>query len=288
MSIAKYLAFIKASEQGSFTKAADMLGYTQSGISHMINDLEEQWGVSLLKRNPGGVHLTSDGLELLPFVREVCEKNTRLLTAVDELRGLASGLLRIGTFSSVATHWLPNIVKAFSADYPGIEFELLLGDYLEIEQWALEGRVDCGFLRLPGYARLENIFIEKDPLLVVLPENHPLAACEKFPVKELANYPFMLMEKSAKGEIAAVFEQHKINPDIRFTTWDDYAIMAMVESGMGISILPQLILQRAPYKIITKELDVPAFREIGLVMKDRNSLSLAMQRFLDYLHYRSG
>lgn len=286
MNIQKYLAFAKTVEYGSFTKAAEKLQYSQSGISRMINDLEKEWNVSLLERGRAGVSLTSDGLKLLPFVKSVCNEYQKLQTQVDELNGLQSGLIRIGTFSSVATHWLPNIIKEFQKDYPNIDYELLLGDYTEIESWILEGRVDCGFLRLPTHSYFETILLEQDNLLVVLPENHPLAECEYFPVKSLCNYPFMLLEKGAKAEVSELFDKYNIKPKIHFTTWDDYAIMSMVESGLGISILPKLILQRIPYRIVTKELDIPAYRQICLAMRDSNSLSLAVKRFLNYLKYR--
>lgn len=205
---------------------------------------------------------------------------------VSELNGLHSGLIRIGTFSSVATHWLPNIIKKFQEDYPNIDYELLLGDYTEIENWILEGRVDCGFLRLPACPELETCFLEQDRLLVVLPEDHPLAGCERFPVNALCDYPFMLLEKGAKAEVSEIFEKCGLTPKIHFTTWDDYAIMSMVESGLGISILPQLILKRIPYHIVTKELDVPAFRNIGLAMRSKKNTSLAVKKFLEYLSYR--
>lgn len=205
---------------------------------------------------------------------------------VDELNGLQSGLIRIGTFSSVATHWLPNIIREFQKDYPNIDYELLLGDYTEIEEWIADGRADCGFLRLPTRKDFETIFLEQDNLMVVLPENHPLAECERFPVTALCNDPFMLLEKGAKAEVSEIFERHNLTPKVHFTTWDDYAIMSMVESGLGISILPQLILKRIPYHVVAKELDVPAYRNIGLALKDRKIASLATKRFLKYLHYR--
>jgi DNA-binding transcriptional LysR family regulator len=190
---------------------------------------------------------------------------------------------RIGTFSSVATHWLPRIIKAFRKDYPKIDFELLLGDYTEIESWILEGRVDFGFLRLPPKAELETFFLAKDRLLVVIPEDHPLTDCDKFPINELTNSPFMLLEKGAKAEISEIFERHNITPNIYFTTWDDYAIMSMVEIGLGISIIPELILQRIPYKILAKELEVPAFRNIGIAIREQKSLSFSAKRFLKYV-----
>ena len=148
VNIQKYQAFLKAIEYGSFTKAAEALSYSQSGISRMIGDLEQEWNIILLERGRGGVRLTSDGLRLLPYAQNVCAEYKKLQMQVDELHGLQSGLIRIGTFSSVATHWLPNIIQQFQKDFPNIDFELLLGDYAEIENWIVSGRVDCGFLRL--------------------------------------------------------------------------------------------------------------------------------------------
>ena len=124
MNLQKYLSFVKTVECGSFTKAAEMINYTQSGISRMIADL----------------------------------------------KGLQSGLIRIGTISSVAPHWLPNILKEFQKDYPNIDYELLLGDYTEIEDWIQTGKVDCGFLILPTRPEIETIFLMKDRLMAVIPE----------------------------------------------------------------------------------------------------------------------
>lgn len=287
MSIQKYMAFLKTAELGSFTKAGQVLGYTQSGISHMIMDLEEEWHVSLLERDRAGVRITSDGQKLLPFVAGVCEAQKRLLDEIGALQGLQAGLIRIGTFSSVATHWLPNMIKLFQREYPNIEFELLLGDYMEIENWIMQGRVDCGFLRLPTKLELESVYLEQDKFLVILPEDHPLADCERFPLSALEGAPFLLLEKGEKTDISRIFEKHGITPNIRFTTWDDYAIMSMVENGLGISILPELILRRIPYRIVKKELELPAYRQIGFVMKHKNTASLAVKRFEEYLQYRN-
>lgn len=285
-NLQKYLSFVKTAECGSFTKAAELLNYSQSSVSRMIGDLEKEWKVPLLERGVGGVKLTSDGMKLLPSVQSVVKEIEKLQMQVDELNGLQSGLIRIGTFSSAATHWLPNIVKEFQKDYPNIDYELLLGDYTEIEEWILEGRVDCGFLRLPTYPEFETVFLEQDKLMAIIPENHRLAGCVKFPVTALCDEPFMLLEKGAKAEVSEIFEKNNLTPKVHFTTWDDYAIMSMVESGLGISILPQLILKRVPYKIIAKELDVPAYRNIGLALRSKKTASLAVKRFLDYLRYR--
>ncbi len=286
MNLQKYLSFVKTVEYGSFTKAAEILNYTQSGISRMIADLEKEWGVTLLERSKNGVKPTSDGVKLLPYAQNLCIDFDKLKMQVDELNGLQSGLIRIGTFSSVATHWLPNIIKEFQKDYPNIDYELLLGDYTEIEEWIHTGRVDCGFLRLPTHPEFETIFLQKDKLMAIIPENHSLKDCNKFPVTALCNEPFMLLEKGAKAEISEIFERNNLTPNVKFTTWDDYAVMSMVESGLGIAILPELILKRVPYRIIAKELDVPAYRNIGLALRDKKTASLAVKRFIDYLQYR--
>jgi len=286
MNIQKYLAFVKTVEYGSFTKAAEILNYSQSGISRMINDLEKEWNIILLERGKSGVRLTGDGMKLLPHAKSVCMEYEKLQMEVDELNGLQSGFIRIGTFSSVATHWLPNIIREFQKTYPNIDYELLLGDYTEIEEWISEGRVDCGFLRLPAHAEFETIFLEQDRLLAILPESHPLADMEKIPVAALCEEPFLLLEKGAKAEVSEIFERCSLTPKVHFTTWDDYAIMSMVESGLGISILPELILRRVPYRIAAKELDVPAYRNIGIALRSRKTASLAVKRFLEYLPYR--
>lgn len=114
------------------------------------------------------------------------------------------------------------------------------------------------------------------------PENNPLAGCDKFPISAFDGEIFMLLEKGDKYEISELFERNGVKPDVRFITWDDYAVMSMVENGLGISVLPELILKRIPYKIVIKHLDVPAFRNIGLAFRSRKSLSLAAERFIGY------
>lgn len=286
MNIAKYMAFVVTVEYGSFTKAGEILNYTQSAVSRMIQDLEKEWNITLLERSKVGVKLTSDGLSVLPYVKNLCEEYRKLQMQIDELNGLQTGIIRIGTFSSIATHWLPNIIKEFQKKYVNIDYELLLGDYTEIENWIVQGRVDCGFLKLPTLPELETIFLQQDKLLAILPENHYLCQKEKVSLLDLCREPFLLLEKGGKSEVAELFEKSSIQPKIRFTTWDDYAIMSMVESGLGVSILPELILKRISYKIVIKELDIPAYRNIAIAMRNKKTLSLAVKKFMEYLQYR--
>ena len=212
-NLQKYRAFAAAVEQGSFTKAAQVLNYTQSGVSRMISDLEREWGLVLLERGKSGVRLTGDGRKLLPLVKNICGEHEKLLSRVNEMKGLKSGLIRIGSFSSAAAHWLPNIIREFQKDYPDIEYELLLGDYDEIEQWIREGKVDCGFLRLPAKGEMETIFLEQDRLLVVLPEGHPLAELEKIPVSAITEEPFLLLKNGGECRRAGNFRAQYVRPE---------------------------------------------------------------------------
>lgn len=285
-NILKYTAFLKTVECESFTKAAELLNYSQSGISRMISDLEEEWKLPLLERGRNGVRLTSDGMRVLPYVKSVCEEHRKLRMQIDDLNGLQTGMIRIGTFSSVATHWLPNIIGRFQQEYPNIDYELLLGDYVEIERWIADGRVDCGFLRLPTEPELETIPLERDELLAVLPEGHRLASNESVSLAELAVEPFIMLQKGAKAEVPELFERCGLEPNVRFTTIDDYAVMSMTERGLGVSILPRLILRRAPYRIVTRPLAVPAYCDIGFALRSKKTAPLAVKRLMDYLDYR--
>ena len=250
----------------------------------MIGDLEREWGVNLLERDKRGVRLTSDGERLIPRVRAVCQEYARLMTEVDDLHGLRTGKIRIGTFSSIATHYLPDILRAFRRDSPGMEYELLLGDYTEIEDWIRTGRVDLGFLRLPTDPQFSTRKILQDELMAILPEGHSLAEKQRVPASALCDEPFMLLEKGARAEVSNVFEREGLKPNVVFTTWDDYAVLSMVESGLGLSILPSLILQRIDYHVAIRGLEEPAYRDIGVAWKGGEDTPLAVERFLSYLH----
>lgn len=92
-----------------------------------------------------------------------------------------------------------------------------------------------------------------------------------------------MLEKEENTEVSEVLKKYRVNPHVKVTTWDDYAIMSMVERGIGCAILPELILKRVPYKVDIRPLDVPAYRKIGLAYKGRETASAAMRRFMEYI-----
>lgn len=216
-NLLKYLAFVETVDKGSFTKAAESLNYAQSSISKMIADLEKEWGIFLLQRNKKGVCLTSSGEQLLPYARKILRDFEEMQQKVHAMNGIQSGMVRIGTFSSVAINWLPNIFSKFQNDYPGIDYEMLLGDYDEVEKWIDEGRVDCGFLRLPSDNDFDVISLKQDEYKAVLPLNHPLAQKDFLDYKDLNEQPFLLLEHGGKTEVSELLETHNVHPNIRFT-----------------------------------------------------------------------
>ena len=115
-----------------------------------------------------------------------------------------------------------------------------------------------------------------------------MAALEKIPASALAEQPFILLDKAGERDkdVMQVFERAGIVPKVRFTTLDDYAVMSMVEHGLGVSILPKLILRRIPYRVALRPLAQPVFRQIGLATRQGEELAPAARRFLTYLSYR--
>lgn len=285
-NLQKYMVFVKTVELGSFTKAAEALNYAQSSVSKMIADLEKECGVVLLERDRGGVHLTASGEQILPYARQLTEDYHRLESYVDGMSGVQTGIVRIGTFSSVAVNWLPNIFAEFQKDFPRIEYEMLLGEYEEVERWIAEGRVDCGFLSLPTGSPFDTVLLKEDEYVVVLPQHHPLADKEKIAAEDLEDEPFFLLEHGGRTEVTELLEKRKAYPKIRITTWEDYAIMAMVEKGLGIGILPRMILKKIPYHIVIRPLAEPYYRKIGIAVKNKKMLSPATSKFMEYLKYR--
>lgn len=282
-NLQKYMAFVLTAQYESFSRAGQKLNYTQSAISRMISDLESQWKVTLFKRLKTGAKLTEEGSKLLPYAKNLCDAFYNIEQQINNLCDIETGTIRIGTFSSAATHWLPNIIKNFNKDYPKIEFEFLLGDYDEIEKWLNEGRVDCAFLRASEPDNFDFKFLHNDQLLAVLPTNHPLCENEKINLQDLAKQPFLLLEKSGKSDVSDLFKKNNLKPDVKFVTWDDYAILSFVENGLGVSILPQLILQRLTYDVCIKPIIQPAYRKIGFAIPNKKTVSAIVKNFTEYV-----
>lgn len=281
MNLTKYQVFLKAVELGSFTRAAEALGYTQSAVSRVVADLEREWDMELLTRNRGGVALSSGGETLLPYIRAVCNAGEELEEQVAALHGLTSGTLRVGTFTSVSIHWLPAIMKEFLSRYPGIRFELVSSwEFAEIEDLVRRGQVDCGFLGLPAGDDLEVTPLRRDRLLAVLPLNHPLAGAPCYPIARFAQDSYIRISEERDAEISRIFLEEGIRPNLQYTVNDDFAILAMVEQGLGVSIMPELVLQSTGRAVSAIPLDHPRYRDIALAFRSGRRPSPLAAHFL--------
>ena len=237
MSIKKYEVLLQTADLGSFTKASEVLGYTQSAISHIITGLEDELGLKLLSRDRFGVRLTAEGEALLPAIRTVCQENQEVLRQAARFHGLEVGRVRIGTFLSVSVHLLPHLLQTFSQRHPDITFELLQGSYEDIERWLSEGRIDLGFLRLPANSHFEaTLLLEERILAIFPPEQAPESP--RVTVEQLKQAPYILRLDSLDSDTREFFRKTQRTPRITYSAKDDYAVMAMVEQGLGISILP--------------------------------------------------
>ena len=283
MDTKNYETLIRVLEYGSLTKAAESLGCTQSSISHIINNIESEFGFPILKRNRSGIKLTPDGEKIMPAIRALLLSKEQLFQTVSSIKGLNVGSVRIGTISSVAVHWLPGIIKEFESKFPDIELKLLNGDYYDVEQWISDGSIDIGFLALPTTVNCNCTPLIEDRLLAVLPEKHRLASMDTVPLVELKNEDFIGLLSASDQDARRALESVGIKPNVKYKTKDDYAIISMVSVGLGISIMPELLLQGHQNDVVTRPLFPAVQRVIGLAIPNNSELSPAVKVFTDHV-----
>ena len=280
MSLKKYEAFVKTVELGSLTNAAEALGSTQSRISHILSDLEQEYGFTLLRRSRSGIRLTRAGAMVLPRMQQILQQNRELEALIRDIRGAEAGLLRLGVFTSVAVHWVPGMIRAFQQAHPRVELKMFSGDYHDMEQWLRSKEIDIGFVALPAPVDGKIIPLYEDPLVAIFPKGHPLAALPSIPPRALEREPFISLLDSSSQDIHRAMDQAGIRPDIRYSTKDDYAILAMVEQGLGVSIVPQLLLKGSQRDLEVRPLEPAVNRTIALAIPGGEDLPV-VEAFAD-------
>ena len=283
MNLSKYEALSAVIEQGSLTRAALHMGCTQSAVSHSIDSLEKELGFPLIKRAHAGVKLTAEGEKLMPSVRALLSSAERLEQVAASIRGLDTGTVRIGAFTSVAVHWLPGVLKEFQTDYPKVDFRLFNGDYHDVEQWLSDGSIDIGFVNVPCGVECECIPLMEDRLLAILPLDSRFASYPRFPLVECETEPFISLLESSDHDARRALEAAGVQPNVRFYTKDDYAILAMVEQGLGMSIMPELLLKGRHDALLKLPLVPEAKRTIGIAVPAGSKAGPATRRFADYV-----
>lgn len=279
----RYIALQKVITLGSFSKAAEEIGYSQSATSQMIASLEKELGLRLIHRSRYGIRLTLEGKQLYPKIEQFIAAYHSVVETSNEIKGLETGTVRMGTVSSVSAHWLPDIIKKFQQQYPKVEFVIHQGDYTSIQEWIRNGTVDFGFINPAAAKEIQTEEIKRGEMLAVLPENHHLSKESVLPLEKLITEPYILLEEGSYSEPLETFHQAGLQPNVKFTIHDDYSIMAMVESGLGISILAELVLQKTDYRLSVHHTEPPVYRTLSVGYKDKSLLPVASRKFIDCL-----
>ena len=282
METARCRAFLAAAETGSFSKAAEALSYTPSGVNQLVTALEKELGFPVFRRNTKGVTLTENGEMLLPAVRELLRQEDRIFELSAEMNGLLIGSVTIAAYSSIATHWLPAVISAFQQDYPQIRIRLMEGIWQEVSKWLDDRAADIGFFSYQEGMPYEWIPLAEDPMLALLPKDHPLAGAEAYPLKECANDRFIMPALGCDDDVTALFAKNGIVPNVQFTTLESFSVMSMVEQGLGMSVMNELITEKRICDVVKLPLDPPSQITLGIALHSKADISPAVRMFLKY------
>ena len=275
----KRVALLTAIDLGNLTRAAEQLGYTQSGLSYVIKALEAELGFPLLVRSRAGVRPTDECQRILPLLRELDRKSRQLEQEAADIRGLAVGNVFIATFPSISRFWLPQILRDFAQLYPGITVSIRESGQEEQDEWLREGAIDLAFCSYHDSPYHWIPFLE-DEIWAAVPAGHSLAACDEIDLAKLADEPFILEDRAYDYDITHVITDAGVHPDVRWTSKDELAILAMVKLELGVSVLPALYLHEEHPGVAVRPLVPRAFRQLGAMVPDLDSLSPAARRFL--------
>lgn len=280
MDTRKLEALLTAVELGSFTRAAEVLGYTQSGLTHMMNSLEKDIGFTVLVRGRSGVQLTPAGQRLLPLVRDCLASTSALEREITLINTHKEDSVRVAAYESIARHWLPEIIQQFRREHPDVTVDIQMGSVEEVYRWVREDKADMGFASLQDGMTMDWLPLAEDPLLAILPPEYDLGGRERFDVRDFSGHEFLMPSMGFHLDILRALNRSGVTPVIRTTQVSDSVIISMVEHGLGVSVLSELVLKGRRDAVQAVPLDPPAFRELGIVTRDRRELRPAARRFI--------
>ncbi len=283
MTLKQYNAFVTSVEEGSISKASKILGVTQGGITHLINDLEKELGFLLMTRNKGGIKLTNEGKKLFPLMKNVLSQDKHLIELSQKIKGNYSNKINIATFTSVAVNWLPSIINGFKQKYPYAEITFTNGGYSDIKKALNDGVADIGFINLSTNDNFKCFPLIKDEMLAVLPEGHPLTALNTIDVKHFETESVISLGDNTDNDSRAVFENANVTPNIKYRTTDDYAMISMVKNNLGICIEPNLLLSGNETGVKIKALSPPSYRIIALAVPYENLENPLIINLINYI-----
>lgn len=283
MDLKKCQVLMTAIDLGSLTKAGELLGYTQSGVTQMMKSMEREIGVPIIYKGHKGVSLTPEGESLLPSIRSLLFANESVNQEIAFLRGLKKGTLRIGSLVSCSIMWLPNIIEKFQENYPDIVFQLMEGGGMEIINWLNDYKVDIGLTSQQEEGHCEFIPVMEDPYIAVLPIGHPLTEYDRIPIHMFDNVPFVMADSSNDTDMRRLLKKYDVHPDVKYTGKNDFSIASMVEHRLGISIEPQLFLDCYKGNYVVRPLEPEITRTLGIALRSKKETSPAMKLFFRYL-----
>lgn len=278
MTLLTYQVLKTVADQGSFRKAADLLGLTPSAISHAISSLEAELGFSVLNRSKNGVTLTNYGEHLLPYVNAVLNSDESLQQAIAEFNGLKQGKIKVGCFSSVCTNWLPELIHSFQKEYPDIRIEIFQGTYDDVVYWIKNGVVDLGFLSVSSAADIPIEPLYKDPLLCIVPKGARDRECA-MGIEEMRDCQFVTQREGTDADIQNFLKENSLNVQSNYHVVDDLSTIAMVANGFGICLMPELVMKDIPYEVDCYPVEPEAFRIIGLAALNPHNMAPAVRIF---------
>ncbi len=281
MENSKYLAFVTAAKHGSFTQAAKELNYSTSGISQLIGALEKEHGFALFTRTKKGVALTKNGATILPIIQEILRQEEHLTQMVSFVNGLEVGEVTIAAYSSVATHWLPEVIKEYRQLYPQIKLNLREGIRQEVAKWLETKQADIAFLSYQENMPYQWFPLAQDKMIAVLPQNHPLATAKSYPLARCSNEKFIMPALGKDDDVIDMFEKYQLNPDIVFSTLENFVALTMIEQGLGMSIMNELITKRWECDVVKLPVEPPVSITLGIAVESYQNSSPAVKKFID-------
>lgn len=280
MSITKYKALLKVIECGSITKAAEYLGYTQPGISHMILSLEKENGFPLLIRNKDHVAPTENATLLLPFYQQIVSQHEYANETINKINGVSMGTIRIGAYNSLLIHWVPKIIKHFANRHPLVSISVVEYSYVDLCRQLTNNYIDMAFMVDDVPEGFDFIPLLEDEIKVILPKGHPLCKMEKVSVSAIEQYNFLMPAAGFDDHMKIVLEDEPFQPNGIHHVGSDNALISMVSEGLGITVLPEMLIENACKEVVSKSFYHNKYRTMGIAIRSAKNTSPAVKEFL--------
>ena len=283
MDTKKLEALITVIRHGSLTSAAEELGYSQPGLSNMMNSIENELGFAVLVRGKTGVRLSPAGQELFPSIRSLLEATRNFDAAVDGIREKATFTLKVGAYSSIARQWLPEIMQNFVFMVPEIDLSASIQDIKAMYDAVRNENLDCAIV---SYA--ENLMgnlswtpLAEDEFVAVIPYDEEIDKSSLFPMRKFSGTSFLMPSGGFDMDILPLFDSQASPGSIRYTNMDDETIISMVEHNLGVTIMSRLIMQGNTSRVLSLPLDPSAHRNLGIIVKDKRKNERAVKLFVE-------